>query len=396
MISISNTIRIAFFADILIEDADGASRTMFQLIRRIPANQYKILFICGTGPEELLGYEVMRLPAVRLPINKDYKMAIPGLAKDKIRKKLEAFKPHIIHITTPSLLGQFALLYGKKHLLPVVTMYHTHFISYIDYYLRYAPFLIQLVKTRASHAQRAFYNSCSIIYIPSKTIAGELIKIGIEASKCVIWKRGIDASMFTSAKRDLAYIRSLTGNWKPNILFASRLVWEKNLQTLIHIYKIAETQGAPYNFIIAGDGIAAKACKAEMKNAIFLGNLSHPELARLYASSDIFLFPSVSETFGNVVAEAMASGLPCVIADGGGSRDFIEDGINGFLCSPFHTLEYIQKIEKIITNQHLRAAMSKAAIQSTKAFNWNSLAQRYLHDLNRLVAWHHKIQVSYH
>lgn len=385
MISDTPVIRLVFFTDILIEDFDGASRTMFQLIRRIPPAKFKVLFICGTGPEQLFGFEVIRLPAMRLPVNRDYKIALPWLSKEKIRRKMDAFRPQIIHIATPSLLGQFALQYAQKHQVPVVTMYHTHFISYIDYYLRYAPFLIQLVRARASRAHRTFYNGCNKVYIPSETIAAELINMGVEAEKCSIWKRGIDTTQFTPAKRDIAYIRSLTGNWKPNILFVSRLVWEKNLQTLIHIYKIAERQGSPYNFIIAGDGIAAKACKEEMKNAFFMGKLSHEALSRLYASSDIFLFPSVSETFGNVVAEAMASGLPCVIANGGGSRDFVEDGINGFVSQPFHTLEYIQKIESILSNHSLRSAMSQAAVHSTRLLNWDQLVQRYLTDLVVLV-----------
>src|SRR5690606_26346985 len=139
-------IKVVFFAEILIEDFDGASRTMFQLIKRIDPERFDFLFICGVGPDTIGGFACMKVPVINLPVNAGYTMALPGMIKKDIKRNLKLFEPDIIHIATPSLLGTFALKYGRKHELPVISIYHTHFISYIDYYLKHTPFLIERVK----------------------------------------------------------------------------------------------------------------------------------------------------------------------------------------------------------------------------------------------------------
>src|SRR5690606_20239374 len=120
-----NRIKVAFFAEILIEDFDGASRTMFQLIKRIDKEKFEFLFICGVGPDELEGFECLKIPVINLPINAGYTMALPGMVKKEMKKRLKSFKPDVIHIATPSLLGSFSLKYAGKHNLPVITIYHT-------------------------------------------------------------------------------------------------------------------------------------------------------------------------------------------------------------------------------------------------------------------------------
>ena len=108
---------------------------MFQLIHRIPKDQFNFLFICGVGPDSIEGFECMRIPAMTIPINKTYKMAIPWFSGGRMRKKLKEFQPDVIHIATPSLLGEFAVKYANQNQIPVLSIYHTHFISYVDYYL---------------------------------------------------------------------------------------------------------------------------------------------------------------------------------------------------------------------------------------------------------------------
>jgi len=377
-------IKVAFFAEILIEDFDGASRTMFQLIRRIDQERFDFLFICGAGPDSIMGFKCFNIPTVHLPLNTNYTMALPGFAKKELKKKIGDFDPDVIHIATPSLLGAYALKYANKREIPVISIYHTHFISYIDYYFKYAPFLIGKVKQAIAGTQKAFYNHCDKVYVPADSIREELRDMGVKAKRMVIWKRGVDTQLFSPEKSDLRLLHKLTGNNHPTILFASRLVWEKNLETLFRIYDRVQQSGLEVNFLIAGDGIALKACKAKMKQAVFTGKVGHETLAVLYASASLFLFTSVSETYGNVVLEAMASGLPCVIADGGGSADFIDQGTNGFKCDPFDEVDYFNKIKQVLTDEALKDRFVSEGLAYSNNLSWAQLADRYFNDLGQL------------
>jgi glycosyltransferase involved in cell wall biosynthesis len=179
-------------------------------------------------------------------------------------------------------------------------------------------------------------------------------------------------------------MNSITQNTNKNILFASRLVWEKNLETLIRIYQLCTSKNLPYNFIIAGDGVASDELKEKMPDAFFLGHQNHESLAVLYASCDVFLFTSISETFGNVVIEAQASGLPVVIANGGGSAGLVDHGINGYLCSPQDESVYLAYINDICQNTTLSGYLIQNAYETVKQYQWSSLMEIYLSDLQVL------------
>jgi glycosyltransferase involved in cell wall biosynthesis len=380
--------RVAFFAEILTEGFDGAVRTMYQLIDRIDHDRFEFLFIIGSGPDTLRGFECLKVPAVSLPINTTYSMALPILAQSRIREKLDAFMPDVIHVATPSPLGHFALKVARQYNIPVLTIYHTHFISYTEHYLKHLPFLIPGVKKMIADGYRSFYDQCQMVYVPSVSMCNELIAIGVSAGNFKIWERGIDINMFHPGKRDVDLMRKLTGNDRPVILFASRLVWEKNLETLIRVYTQLQ-QRCPYaNFVVVGDGVALAECEAAMPNAIFTGKADHEMLSILYASADVFVFPSVSETYGNVVQEAMASGLPCVIANGGGSKEFIEDGVNGFKCDPYNEHSYTDKILTLLQDPSLRRGFIQKGLEQSTKNNWAQLANDYFADILRLAHRH--------
>lgn len=378
---LNKKVKIAFFAEILIDDFDGASRTMFQLIHRIPTDEFEFLFICGVGPDKIAGFESMRIPAVTIPINKTYKMAIPWFSGARIRRKLKAFQPEVIHIATPSLLGEFALKYAHQHQIPVLTIYHTHFISYVDYYLKSNPRLARFIRGIIAKSQFRFYNGCHRVYVPSEEMRAALLSWKVEPRRLQLWQRGIDTQLFSPSKKDPSAIRSLFQNPQKVILFASRLVWEKNLETLCNIYQRCQERGLPYHFLVVGDGVAREACQQRMPQAVFTGTVDHEHLSVFYASSDVFLFPSISESFGNVVIEAMASGLPCVIADGGGSRNFIQQGVNGFLCRPNDPDDYLDKIIKLLEEPGLHEKFVTEGLQYSQTFSWDDLAATYFKDL---------------
>ena len=380
-----------FFADMLINDFDGASKTMYQLINRIPAEQFEFLFVSGTAPDSIANFKCYRVLTLGVPGNKHYRFATALFQKAELDKEVYAFAPDIIHIATPSLLGNYALKTAKRTGIPVISIYHTNFASYVDYYIKNVPFLIDFAKEKVRIMLKSFYNRCDFVYVPSNTMIEELVESGIKPEVIKLWERGIDRNMFSPAKRNRELIKFITGNDNPCILFASRLVWEKNLQTMIDLYQLIEKNKLNYHFIIAGDGVARESLEKQMPNASFLGTLKHQQLASIYASSDVFLFPSVTETFGNVVLEAMASGLPCVIADSGGSKDFIAHGINGFKCNPYDAPEYLKCIVEIIEQPALAKLLSINGIETSKKYIWENLAWEYFKDLKSLA---HKAAVS--
>lgn len=230
--------KVVFFADILIDDFDGASRTMFQIINRIPSDDFDFLFVCGLGPDKIGNYKCIHVSTLGVPGNKNYRFATPLLQKAELDKELLCFSPDIIHISTPSLLGNYALKTAKRLGIPVITIYHTHFISYIDYYIKKFPFLIDFTKQRVQEMLKVFYNQCDTIYVPSVSIMQELVQEGFNANLMKLWERGIDRNLFTPAKRNSGLMNTITNNNNPSILFVSRLVWEKNLQTMIDLYEL--------------------------------------------------------------------------------------------------------------------------------------------------------------
>ncbi|WP_333862423.1 glycosyltransferase family 4 protein [Sphingobacterium sp.] len=377
--------KVAFFTEILVEDFDGASRTMFQLINRINQQKFNYFFIYGGGPTQFRNFHSYKVPTFKIPVNDDYCLAIPQLIKKKLELALDEFAPDMIHIATPSLLGFFALNYAKRKGIPVLTIYHTHFISYIAYYFKNILPLVKPTEQWMKKAMNNFYNKCDIVYVPTKSILNELQEIGLQQEGLKLWQRGIDTTLFTPFKRNISYIQSITENDKPTILFVSRIVWEKNIKTLIEIYQQIQAQNLDYNFIVVGEGTAKITAMQEMPKAIFLGKKNHEELAILYASADAFVFPSVSETYGNVVVEALASGLPCVIANGGGSASLIQHGKNGFKCQPENAAGYVYYLKKILSDTSLKKNLVAAGLSYVGQLDWNRLSQSYFDDIDRLI-----------
>jgi glycosyltransferase involved in cell wall biosynthesis len=357
---------------------------MFQLIGRIPADQFDFLFVCGLGPEHINGFKCVHINTLGVPGNKSYRFVTPLLQKAELDKEVQTFSPDVIHISSPSLLGNYALKTARRLGVPVISIYHTHFISYVDYYIKNFPFLIDFAKQRVRDILKSFYNQCDTVYVPSSSIMRELSDQGVRPDVMKLWRRGIDRSLFSPSKRNPALMKRITGNDNPCILFASRLVWEKNLQTLVKLYKLAAQRSLNYNFVVAGEGVAREAVGKQMPGAVFLGHVGHERLAEIYASSSVFFFPSVTETFGNVVLEAMASGLPCVIADSGGSRDFIEDGVNGFKCDPYDASGFLNRIIEIIEHPLLAGQFSEKGLEGSKKYIWEHLASEYFEDLSSL------------
>ena len=378
-----NKIRVAFFSDTFTREIDGVTRTVFNIVDRIPRDRFSFMFIAPRSLKKTgeVDWPVIQCPAIKFPFYKQYQLVFPFLNKE-LSGALKAFAPDIIHFTTPSFLGWYAMLYGRKHNIPVVNVYHTHFPAYLEYY--FPKFVLPVFSAIASIIMRGIYTSCSLTLAPSRPIRDFLIKIGVSPKKIAIWKRGVDIERFSPQFRCPKNEIFAVDKNSIVLLFVGRLVYEKGIETLVRIYTEIMSYRDDVRFVVVGNGPRDKYLKKKMPHAIFTGKITGEALSKVYASSDIFIFPSRTETFGNVVLEALASGNPVIAAREGGPVDIVSDGINGYLVPPKDKRQFVDKIKKLINNPEITREMAKSAHESVKSESWDDLCNHLFNYYERL------------
>lgn len=364
-------LRVALFTGNYNHIRDGVSLTLNRLVAFLESQNIPVLVFGPSIKNPPIDHEgeLVVTPSIPMlvPGREEYRIAtrFPGSA----RKRLEEFKPTLIHIATPDGLGIGALKWARKNSVPVVTSYHTHFLSYTKYYSLY----LKPVEKPFKMFMKWFYGKCEHTYVPSQSMIDELITEGIPGEKR-IWARGINTELFSPDKRDMEWRRSV-GFADDDIVvtFVSRLVWEKELGTFIESVRLLKKSNPKVRALVVGDGPAKEEAQKKLTEGHFTGFATGEELARAYASADIFLFPSHTETFGNVTLEAMASGLPCVVADAIGSKSLVEDGVNGFLGKKEDVNDFTKQLDKIVSNPDLRAQMGKVSREKALGYKWENI-----------------------
>ncbi len=362
-----NRFKVAIFTGNYNHIRDGVSLTLNRLVRFLIAKNVDVLVFGPTIDPPAFEHSgtLIPVPSISLPGRPEYRGSI-ALSK-KTRKKLEAFDPDIIHIATPDILGYKALKWALLKNKPVVASYHTHFSSYLKYYR------LSLLEPLLWKYLKWFYSKCRMVFVPSPSMA-DLLKSNKIQSDLKIWARGIEAGKFNPKFRSEEW--RLEKGFKPDeivVTFVSRLVWEKNLRLFAEVVNKLRLHYSLIKVLVVGDGPAYNGMKEILPGAVFTGFLKDEELARAYACSDLFFFPSDTETFGNVTLEAMASGLPCVVADATGSKSLVEHGVNGYLASADSPDDFYSLIENLILDNGLRAKMATSSLEMAKKFSWESI-----------------------
>jgi glycosyltransferase involved in cell wall biosynthesis len=285
-----------------------------------------------------------------------------------------------MHIAVPDLLGYRALRFGQRRKLPIVASYHTRYENYLTYYG------LGALRGPVSAYLKWFYGSCRELYAPSASMV-EILKAEGITTEIRLWSRGIDTESFHPGKRSSAW-RAKHGIADDELVvcFISRLVREKNLATLVDVLEGLRRRNVRYRSVIVGDGPDRNVLEQKLPNSIFTGFLVGDELVRAYASSDIFLFPSETETFGNVTLEAMASGLVTVCADASGSRSLVVPEVTGLLAEPKRSQEFVEHIQRLANDTALRDRMRLAARERSLEFSWDSAMAKLLGYYRALLA----------
>jgi len=362
-------LRVAIFTGNYNHIRDGVSLTLNRLVAFLEKQGISVIVFGPTIDEPELDHngEFIPVPSVPLPGRPEYRVTIgfPESAQHRLRE----FDPTLVHLATPDLLGFRAMRWAQENNVQIVSSYHTHFTSYLKYYN------MEMLELLGWKYLVWFYSQCKHVYVPSPSMADVLNKHGIKDG-VRIWARGVYTDRFHPDKRDMKWRRSLGFSDDDLVVtFVSRLVWEKDLQTFVDVIK---KLGSTVRALVVGDGPAKKELESMLPEAHFTGFITGEELYRAYAGSDIFLFPSDTETFGNVTLEAMSSGLPCVVADATGSRSLVESGVNGYVAPPRDTRAFAKCINEIASDERLRKKMGKAARQKALAYSWENVNTKLL------------------
>ncbi len=368
--------RVALFAGTMRYGQDGVTRVLYRLSDYLKEKKVGHVFFSPIIPEEnAQGVPMYKVPSTPTILYSDYRLALPG--QKYIEEQLAEFKPDILHINSPCTLGYNAIKYGLKHDIPVVATYHTHFASYAKYHH------LTLFENLGWSYFRNLYNKCHRVYVPSEPILEELRMHGIQNLQYV--PHGVDLGIFSPSYYSGGWKNKLGIEGKTVLLFAGRLVWEKDLKTLARTYRILRSRRNDFALVLAGDGPIRKELEKMMPEAIFLGNQSGRELSTVYASADIFVFPSTTETFGNVTLEAMASGLPPICANEGGASGFIRDGITGLLAKPRDPEDMALKIEYLLDHHERRETIAREAFLYGQKQTWASSFDQILRSYGEII-----------
>lgn len=365
--------KIAYFIGTLVRE-DGVTRVLLALIREAQKKGIESLIITGWAEDASISpVPVLQVPSVIFPLYKTYRLPLPGIRGFK--KRLDEFRPDIIHIHSPDTIAWAALKYAKKRQIPIVATYHTDFGRYLAYYH------LSFLRPPIWSVLRRLYKQMRFVTTPSQVISDELIGHGIPNVHTIPW--GVEFARFDSSFRSSEWRNKiLKGKNKAILLCVCRLTWEKDLRTLAQTYNLLKKIRSDFVMVIAGDGPARKELESLMPGAIFLGHLEGSEFSKVYASCDIFLFPSTTETFGNVTIEAMASGLVPVVADAGGSKSLVKNGKTGFLVRPKDPHDTYERVSILLDDPQLRERMRSAGLDFVKNFTWGKvfggLLQMYL------------------
>jgi phosphatidylinositol alpha 1,6-mannosyltransferase len=321
--------------------------------------------------------DLVSAPSFAVPGRKEYR--VPYRLSGALRRDLKAFRPNLVHVSSPDPLGHRAVSWARAQGLPTVASVHTRFETYPRYYG--LAFLEPLIESML----RRFYRRCDAIVAPSESMA-QLLRDQRMSYDVGIWTRGIDREIFCPARRDMAWRRSLgIGDDIPVIGFIGRLVMEKGLDVFSDTVDQLTQRQVAHKVLVVGEGPAREWFENRLPGAVFTGFQKGADLGRAVASMDMLFNPSVTETFGNVTLEAMACGLPTVAARATGSESLVTQGVTGRLIRPGAISDFADALQAYCEDPAARAAAGQAAQRRAERNGWDQVNQALVDTYLRVI-----------
>jgi len=358
--------RIAFFTETFLPKIDGIVTRLCHTVEQLQRLGDQVLVISPAGGlTEYKGARIYGVEGFPLPLYPELKLGIPHPG---IGVELEKFRPDLIHVANPAILGLGGLYYAKKLNIPLVASYHTHLPQYLHHYG------LGMLEEVLWSILRATHNQAQLNLCTSTVMVEELHDHGIE--RLDLWQRGVDTEMFQPSLASWE-MRDRLSQGHPDcnlLLYVGRLGAEKEIERIKPVLeKIPNSRLA-----LVGDGPNRLALEAHFRGTPtnFVGYLRGKDLATAYASADAFIFPSRTETLGLVLLEAMAAGTPVVAARSGGIPDIVTDGINGYLFDPLQEDGAITATQRLFSHPQERETLRQNARLEAERWGWAAATQQ--------------------
>jgi glycosyltransferase involved in cell wall biosynthesis len=374
-------LRVAMFSGNYNYVRDGANQALNRLVGYLESHGCTVRVYSPTSdtPAFEPAGTLVSIPSFSIPGRGEYRVAL-GLSA-QLKADVRDFAPDIIHLAAPDPAAHAAKRLAREQGIPVVASIHTRFETYLAYYgLGFARPLMEKMLG-------SFYAGLDEVFVTTPGFGDIMRDAGIIDRQPAVWSRGVDKSRFNPKHRSPEWRWSLgLGDTEPVIAFVGRLVLEKGLDIVAAAVAELQRRGVQHRLLVIGDGPARDRFATMAPSAVFTGFLDGNNLARAYASADMLINPSTTETFGNINLEAMASAIPVIAARASGNECLVTDSKTGALVTPGDVAGFADALERYCADQALRSSHGQAGLKAAQAFDWNRINGAVLERYHTLIA----------
>lgn len=359
-------VRLAIFSDTYYPQVNGVARTLERLVRAVEQSGGVVRVFTPADPAvPVSDPQVTRFASRAFWAYPQVRLAWPAFAR--VLEAFDEFRPTLVHLATEFGVGLAGRRAAIRRRVPIVSSYHTNFTAYAKHYG------LGAFAAPGWHYLRWFHSAARRTFCPTMAVADDLAVR--DFGNCAVWSRGVDTSLFSPALRsEMWRARADASDETLLALYVGRLAAEKGLNVAIEAVRLAaERRPSQIRMLVVGDGPAEAQTKATAPDCVhFAGRLQGEALYRAYASGDVFVFPSTTDTFGNVMLEAMASGLPVIAADVGPSREVVAPG-SGWLEPPGSAEHIAARLVQLIDDRELLASTKSSALTAAASWSWDAV-----------------------
>jgi phosphatidylinositol alpha 1,6-mannosyltransferase len=342
-------------AESFLPQINGVANTARHVADRLLTHGHQLLIIAaGPGPDTYEGVRVIRARSFGIPGYKEFPVGLPDPA---IERAMADFKPDLVHLASPFIIGAYGLRSARRLGLPTVAIFQTDLAAFARQY----PWFAKADRGITAWIRRV-HSRADRTLAPSSASVAQLVQAGVP--RVHTWGRGVNLDLFDPANRDERWRREISPDGKPIVGYVGRLAAEKKVK------RLAELAGLDCHLVVVGDGPDRASLEHTLPNATFLGMRRGTDLASIFAGLDVFVHTGEHETFCQTIQEAQASGVATVGPAAGGPLDLIRPGVTGLLFEPGEPGSLRQAVAQMLDDPARRQAMAEAGQRRVQTRTW--------------------------